>query len=69
MREAAFDDEEHFVFVVVVMPDEFGVGLDQLDHLSVELGGDVGLVELGNFGEFLGDVDFVHGAFREAGFR
>src|SRR5271166_4464826 len=30
--EAAFDDEEHFVFVVVVMPDEFGVGFDQLDH-------------------------------------
>ncbi len=58
--EAAFDDQEHLVFVVVVMPYEFGVGLHQLDHLSVELAGDMRLVVFGNFREFFGDVDLVH---------
>jgi hypothetical protein len=52
--KAAFDYEEHFVLVVVVVPNEFGVGFDQLYHLSVEFAGDVGLVVFGNFGEFFG---------------
>src|ERR1700728_536611 len=58
--EAAFDDQEHFVLVVVVMPYEFRVGLHQLDNLPVELAGDMRLVVFGNFREFFGDVDLVH---------
>jgi hypothetical protein len=58
--EAAFDDEKEFVFVVVMMPEKSGVGLDELDHLSVEFSGDVGLVELGDAGEFFGEIYFEH---------
>jgi len=58
--EAAFHYEEHFVFVFVVMPDKFGVGLDELDHLPVEFAGDVRFVVLGNFGKLFLDVDLVH---------
>ena len=41
--EAAFDDQEQFVFVVVMVEDEFALELVELDVLSVELGADVGL--------------------------
>src|ERR1700719_2147022 len=58
--EAAFYDQKHFVFMVVVVPDERSVGLDQFDHLAVEFADDVGLVVFRDFGEFLGDVDLVH---------
>jgi hypothetical protein len=59
--EAAFDDEKHFVFVVMMVEDEFAVELYELDLLAVEFGSDAGLVVVGNFGEFFGDVDFGHG--------
>ncbi len=58
--EAAFDDEKHFVFEVVMVEDEGAVELDEFDLLSVEFGGDAGLVEVGDMGEFFGDVDFGH---------
>ena len=58
--EAAFDDEKHFVFVIVMVEDEGAVELDEFDLLSVEFGGDSGFVEVGDMGEFFGDVDFGH---------
>jgi hypothetical protein len=64
--EAAFDYEEHLVFVVMMMKDELAVQLDELDLLSVELGGDAGLVVFSDFRELLGDVDFGHGTLRLA---
>jgi hypothetical protein len=62
--EAAFDDEKHFVFVVVMVEDERAVVFDQLDLLSVEFGGDMGSVVVVDLGELLGDVDFGHGSLR-----
>ena len=50
--EAAFDHEKHFVFVLVVMEDKFAFEFVELDMLSVEFGGDVGLPVLGDLGEF-----------------
>ena len=58
--ETALDDEEHFVFVVVMVEDEGAVEFDEFDLLSVQFGGDSGLVEVGDEGEFFGDVDFGH---------
>ena len=58
--EAAFNDEKHFVFVVVMVEDEGAVEFDEFDLLSVQFGGDSGLVEVGDEGEFFGDVDFGH---------
>jgi hypothetical protein len=59
--KAAFDYEEHFVFVFVVVEDELALEFVELDGLAVELGSDVGLPVFGDFREFFGDVDFVHG--------
>ncbi len=64
--EAAFDDQEHFVFVIVMVEDERAVELDELHVLSVEFGGDAGLVVVVNFSELLGDVDLGHGISFEA---
>jgi hypothetical protein len=58
--EAAFDDQEHFVFVLVVVKHEGAVELDELNLLSVKFGGDAGFVEVRDLGEFFGDVDFGH---------
>jgi hypothetical protein len=60
--ESAFDDEEEFVLVVVMMPEKLRVGFDKLDHLSVEFSGDVRLVELRDLREFFRNVDFEHGS-------
>ena len=59
--EAAFDDEEHFVFVLVVMKDEYAFELVEFHILAVEFCSDVGLPVFGDFGEFFGDVYFWHG--------
>jgi hypothetical protein len=59
--EAAFDYEEHFVFVLVVMKYEFAFELIELHVLAIEFGGDVGLPVLGDFGKFFRDVYFWHG--------
>ena len=58
--EAAFDYEEQFVFVFVVVEDELTLEFVELDGLAVELGSDIGLPVFGDFGELFGDVDFVH---------
>jgi hypothetical protein len=59
--EAAFDYEEQFVLVLVVVEDKFSFKLIELDVLSIEFGGNVGFPVFRDFGEFFGDVDFVHG--------
>jgi hypothetical protein len=59
--EAAFDYQEHFIFVIVMVEHERAVELDELHILSVEFGGDAGIVVVVNFGELFGDVDFGHG--------
>jgi hypothetical protein len=41
--ESSLHDEEYFVFVVVVLPDELALKFVQLYVLSVELSSDVGL--------------------------
>ena len=58
--EAAFHHQEHLVFVLVVMEDELALRLYKFHHLAVELAGDVGLVVFRNFGELIGNVDFIH---------
>src|SRR5579864_1330840 len=58
--EAAPDHEKHFVFVFVMVEDEFAYKLDQLDVLAVEFGGDVRLPVFGNPGELFGEVGFGH---------
>ena len=65
--EAALHDEKQFVFVLVMVEDELAFKLVELDLLSVEFGGDVGLPVLGDLGEFLGNVDFGHGRGIRAG--
>ena len=59
--ESAFNDEEEFVFVLVMMEDELAFDLVEFHGLSVEFGGDVGLPEFGDVRELFGDVDFGHG--------
>jgi len=58
--EAALDDEEHFVLVVVVVPDERPLKLDQLDLLAVQLADDFRLPLLAELRQLLGQVDFFH---------
>jgi hypothetical protein len=60
--KAAFDYQKHLVFVLVMVKDELAIQLDELHVLSVELGGDAGLVVFGDLREFLGDVNFGHGS-------
>jgi hypothetical protein len=59
--EAAFDYQEHFIFVLVMMEYERAVEFDELHLLAVEFGGDAGVVVVVNLGELFGDVDFGHG--------
>src|ERR1051326_26577 len=58
--EASFDDEKQFVFVLVMVEDEFSFELVELDLLAVEFGGNVGLPVFGDLGEFVGEIDFGH---------
>ena len=50
--EAAFDDQEHFIFMVVVVEDELAFDLVELHVLAVEFGGDVGLPVFGDLENF-----------------
>jgi len=54
--ELSLDYQEHLVFVVMVVPDELALKLDQLDQLSIEFAGDVWLPVLVNLGEFIRKV-------------
>src|ERR1700686_1494056 len=62
--EAAFDYQEHLVFVLMMVKDELAVQLDELDLLSIKFRGDAGLVVFSDVRELLGDVDFGHGILR-----
>ena len=55
--EAAFYDEEHFIFVVMMMKDKLPLQLVKLHRLAVEFGSDVGLPVFRDLGEFFGDID------------
>jgi hypothetical protein len=59
--EATFDHQKHFVFVLVVMEGKLAFSFHQLDLLAVQIGSDVGLVVLRDFGELFVDIDFLHG--------
>ncbi len=58
--ETSFYHEEHFVFIFVVMPDEFAFQFVELHQLSIEFTSDVGLPVFVDLGEFVGDVDYIH---------
>ena len=61
--KAPFYNQEHLVFVLVMVEDELAFDLVELDVLTVEFGGDVGLPVFRDLGEFFGDVDFGHDGF------
>jgi hypothetical protein len=56
----AFDDEEKFVLVVVVVPDERPRELHQLDLLTVKFANDLRFPLLAEQPQFLGKVDLFH---------
>jgi hypothetical protein len=56
----AFDDEEEFVLVVVVVPDERPVELDQLDLLAVQLADDRRLPRVAERRQLLAEVHLLH---------
>ena len=41
--EFTFDNKEHFIFMIMLVPDKFSFEFDELDVLSVELAGDAGI--------------------------
>ena len=51
--------EKHLVFVVVVMPDELALELDQLDELSIEFARNVRLTVLVDFREFRREINLI----------
>src|SRR5271155_3288089 len=59
--EAAFDYEEHLVFMIVMVPEEVSLELDQLHVHAVDLTHDLRLPIFSERGELLRDVDGVHG--------
>lgn len=59
--ERSADDEEEFVFVVVVMPDEFALEFRELDVGIVEFADDLGTPRIREGCEFLGERDLLHG--------
>src|SRR5437667_11508427 len=54
--EPSLHHQKHFVFIVVVMPNELALELNQLDELSIEFAGNVWLPVLVDEGEFVGKV-------------
>jgi hypothetical protein len=65
--KSAFDDEEEFVLVVVVAPDERPVKLDQLHLLSVPLADDLRLPLVAEPRQLLVEVRLVHDRLRLSG--
>ena len=53
-------NQEHLVFVLMLMPDEFAFHLVELHQLAVEFACDVGLPVFVDLREFRGEIDFVH---------
>ncbi len=58
--ECAFDDVEEFIFVCVVMPDEFALEFGDAQVLTVEFGEDAWLPMLGDVDQVLLDVYFLN---------
>src|ERR1022692_241117 len=58
--ERAVNNQEQFVFRVVMMPNEFALKLYQLDVLPVQLADDLGRAMILKCGELLRHVDLVH---------
>jgi TfoX/Sxy family transcriptional regulator of competence genes len=56
----AFYHQEKFIFVIVVMPDEWSLELDELDLLAVQFPGDLGLPGFGETGQFFGKAYLLH---------
>jgi hypothetical protein len=57
--EPAFDHQEKLVLVVVVVPYEGGLELDQLHQLAVEFADNLRFPGVGETGEFFGEIYFV----------
>ena len=57
----AAPDEEHFIFMFVVVPGEGAGEFGEFDFLAIELGDDFGAPVLVNEGEFFGEGDGFHG--------
>src|SRR5712691_2273582 len=58
--KAASPDQEHLFRVIVVVPWECPLHLDQFDLRAVQLGHDLGLPLLREPGKLFGDVDTFH---------
>src|SRR6266851_914769 len=58
--KAASPDQKHLFHVIVVVPRECPLHLDQLDLLAVQLCHDLGLPVLREPGKFFSDVDGFH---------
>jgi hypothetical protein len=56
----SLDHEEHLVFVLVVMPDEFAFQLVEFHQLAIEFARDVGFPVFVNLGEFGDQIDLFH---------
>jgi hypothetical protein len=59
--EAALNDEEQLVFVVVVVEDKLSLDFVEFHVLAVKFGGDLGLPVLGDLRELFDKVDLGHG--------
>src|SRR5271170_69853 len=60
--ESPLHHQEQLVLVLVMMPDELALELDQLDLLAVELAGDPRLPLLADLAELLREVHLLDGA-------
>ena len=60
--EGALKDQEHLIFGVVLVPDEFTLELDELDVLAVQFADDPGSPVVEEEAQFFSQVYLVHGA-------
>src|SRR5579863_799920 len=58
--QSALDDEEEFVFVVMMMPDKFALEFDSFDVAVVDLADDARIAVVEEEAEFLLEIDGVH---------
>src|SRR6516164_8279354 len=57
----AFDDQEQFVFMVVMMPHELAFQLDRFYHEIVDLAEDARIEVILKFREFIREIHSMHG--------
>src|ERR1700688_4907172 len=58
--QRAFDDEEKFVFGVVMVPDKFTLQLDRFDFAVVDCANDAGVAVVGEAAELFFEIDGFH---------